>query len=146
MIKITQISTSDALYEAERELRNEVLLRPIGLPDHAWEMKDHDSYHLVATREDVVVGCALLWPSPDRTHTAQLLQMAVSAQERGTGVGRDLVDAVKKQALSVGVKLIWCHARSNVVEFYRKLGFRAVGEAFTEVGIAHRRMEFLCSA
>ena len=40
MLEIKQITILDPLYQLERELRNKILLRPIGLPDNAWEMKD----------------------------------------------------------------------------------------------------------
>jgi hypothetical protein len=45
-----------------RELRNKILLRPIGIPDHAWEMHDKKSWHFVAVENDVVIGCVVLVP------------------------------------------------------------------------------------
>ena len=52
------------LYEAERDLRNRILLHPLGLPDGAWEMKDSSSFHIVALEganpDQRVVGCVLL--------------------------------------------------------------------------------------
>ena len=48
MVRIKQINTLDPLYQEERTLRNIVLLRPIGVPDHAWEMNDTSSWHFVA--------------------------------------------------------------------------------------------------
>jgi hypothetical protein len=43
-------------------LRNKILLRPIGIPDHAWEMHDKKSWHFVAVENDVVIGCVVLVP------------------------------------------------------------------------------------
>ena len=40
MLHIKMISIADPLYQKERELRNKILLRPYGLADYAWEMKD----------------------------------------------------------------------------------------------------------
>jgi hypothetical protein len=40
MMTIQNIETSNPLYQLETDLRNRILLRPIGVPDHAWEMHD----------------------------------------------------------------------------------------------------------
>jgi hypothetical protein len=46
MMTIQQIETDNPLYQLETDLRNRILLRPIGVPDHAWEMHDHKAWHL----------------------------------------------------------------------------------------------------
>jgi hypothetical protein len=45
MMTIQQIETDNPLYQLETDLRNRILLRPIGVPDHAWEMHDHKAWH-----------------------------------------------------------------------------------------------------
>ncbi|WP_268223748.1 GNAT family N-acetyltransferase [Sinomicrobium oceani] len=59
MTEIKNITTDEPQYQAMRELRNRVLLRPLGIPDHSWEMHDHRSWHFVALEGDEVVGCAV---------------------------------------------------------------------------------------
>jgi len=62
MISIQLINTTNSLYLLEQDLRNRILLRPIGVPDHAWEMHDKKAWHFVAVENDVVIGCVVLNP------------------------------------------------------------------------------------
>ena len=48
MPDIRRIDMENPLYQKERELRNKVLLRPIGISDFGWEMNDSVSWHFVA--------------------------------------------------------------------------------------------------
>ena len=48
MISILRINIQDTLYQQERELRNKVLMQPIGMPDYGWEQFDSKSWHFVA--------------------------------------------------------------------------------------------------
>lgn len=138
MITTQQISTQDPRYQQERELRNEVLLRPIGVPDHAWEMHDEKSWHFIALDKDEVIGCVVLVPLS--TNTAQLIQMAVKSSYQGQGVGKQLIDILMEFSTGEGITIIECHARKNSIQFYTKLGFEVYGETFEEVGIPHRYM------
>ena len=141
MIRIETISTDSPHYDSERDLRNRVLLRPIGLPDHAWEQKDPESAHIVAILNDQVVGCVLLYPHPEEPQKAQLLQMATDSKLQGQGIGQRLVEALKEHAKAMGVATVFCHARCEVQGFYQKLGFQATGGTFEEVGLKHQLME-----
>lgn len=73
MITIKNITTNDPLYAAMRELRNKILLRPLGVPDNSWEMYDEESWHFVAIENNKVIGCAVLVPSERNPSTAQLM-------------------------------------------------------------------------
>jgi len=59
MLEIKQITILDPLYQLERELRNKILLRPIGLPDNDWEMNDDKAWHFVATENENLLGCVI---------------------------------------------------------------------------------------
>ncbi len=136
---IINIEQSDPRYQQERDLRNRVLLRPIGIPDFGWEARDEESVHFVALEEQQVIGCVLLWPGPDGT--GQLLQMAVEASCQGRGVGREMVEVLLTRAGEMGLTKVWCHARAEVIPFYANSGFKEVGPRFQEVNIEHQRME-----
>ena len=56
LIIIKRISVDDPWYQSERELRNKILLRPIGIPDYGWEMHDEESWHFVALDNERVIG------------------------------------------------------------------------------------------
>jgi predicted GNAT family N-acyltransferase len=44
------------------------------------------------------------------------------------------------QATELGFTEVYLHAQAAAVDFYERLGFRAEGPEFDEVGIPHRRM------
>lgn len=141
MTTVRQIEMSDPLYQQERELRNKILLRPVGTPDFGWEHNDPHSAHFVAVKDcGQVVGCALLYQNPETPHTARLMQMAVDDTCQGQGIGRLLIGALLAYARQIELPEVTCHARGNVVGFYEGLGFEAYGEPFVEVGITHRYM------
>lgn len=140
MIAIQLIDTKHPFYSLEQELRNIVLLRPIGIPDHAWEMHDEKSWHFVAVENEAVIGCVVLVPlNPEQTKT-QLMQMAVETNQQGKGVGKLLVKDLLAFSKSKGIKEVVCHARDNAVPFYLNLGFEIYDDPFVEVGIQHYHM------
>lgn len=140
MIVTKQITTLDPLYEQERKLRNMILLRPIGLPDHAWEMHDATSWHFVAIENEELIGCVVLRPIESKIKTAQLMQMAIATGCQGRGIGKLLVQELLKFAKQEEIKEVICHSRKTVNAFYQKIGFEIYGEEFEEVGIAHNHM------
>jgi predicted GNAT family N-acyltransferase len=140
MMTIQQIETDNPLYQLETDLRNRILLRPIGVPDHAWEMHDHKAWHFVAIEENTVIGCVVLNPlNPEKTKT-QLMQMAVETNQQRKGIGKLLAKELLSFCKSNGIKEIICHARNNAVSFYLNLGFEIYGAPFVEVGIQHYHM------
>lgn len=124
----------------EQELRNKILLRPIGIPDHAWEMHDQKSWHFVAVEDGKVIGCVVLVPLDDAKTKNQLMQMAVETGQQGKGIGKQLVKELLAFSQSMGIREIVCHARDNAVPFYKSLGFEVFGAPFEEVGILHCHM------
>ncbi|MEL4403078.1 GNAT family N-acetyltransferase, partial [Shewanella algae] len=61
--------------------------------------------------------------------------------QQGKGLGRQLALHAESYARQNGYKLIHCHARDAAKDFYLKLGYKIVGDEFTEVGIKHYYME-----
>lgn len=139
-VSIKRITLEDPLYQQERNLRNRILLRPIGIPDFGWEHNDNNSWHFVATKDDQVIGCVVLVRLDEGATKTQLIQMAVEQEFQGHGVGRMLVEQLIAFALKNKVQEIEIHARDEVTAFYEQLGFEIVGEPFYEVGIKHRHM------
>ncbi len=149
-ITIKRITLDNPLYQAERELRNQILLRPIGIPDYGWEMYDRKSWHFVAlnrdcavrtSRADRLMGCVVLVPLDEINQKAQLIQMAVDESMQGRGIGTLLVQELLKFAKARGLTEVACHARQEAVAFYRKFQFEVYDEPFEEVGLMHRHMK-----
>lgn len=133
------IKTSDPEYALERELRNEVLRKPLGFPPGAEVFPFEDeSYHLIAIDEGKVVGCLLFRPEG---RTGRLYQMAVDEKYRGRGVGKNLVEIIENKLTSEGFVEIYLHARKTSESFYAQLDYKISGEEFVEIGIPHIRMK-----
>lgn len=143
MITIHSINTDNTLYIQEQELRNKILLRPIGISDHAWEMHDKKAWHFVALDKDLLIGCVVLVPLNLEKDKAQLMQMAVETKQQGKGIGKLLVHELIAFAKAKKIKEIVCHARDNAVAFYLGLGFEIYDDPFIEVGIQHYHMKII---
>lgn len=132
------IGIDNPLYQSERNLRLQVLRKPLGLHELEVKPAEATSSHLLL-QDDAgqVQGCVLL--SADRPQ-ARLYQMAVSPPLQGQGYGRMLMQECERYAQTQQVGEIILHARAYAIPFYEKLGFQAEGPVFQEVGIDHRLM------
>lgn len=65
------------LYQQMRELRNKVLLRPLGLPDNSWEMHDKISSHYVVVQGIEIIACPVLVPIKENSTSIQIIQMPI---------------------------------------------------------------------
>ena len=99
---------------------------------------DADAVHFVAYADGEAVGAARLRRVGERTGKVE--RVAVCADRRGEGWGRRLMAAVEAAAADRGLTELTMHAQSDVVEFYRRLGYETEGEEFEEAGILHHTM------
>lgn len=127
------------LHQAERTLRHEVLRRPLGFaPGSELFAFERDCLHLVALVAGRLVGCVLF--HPESPSTGRLLQMAVAPDRQRKGIGEGLVRTMEAELAARGFHSIHLHAREKAVPFYRRLGYRAFGEPYLELGIRHVNM------
>ena len=68
-------------------------------------------------------------------------RVAVLAPARRGGVGTALMSRLHALAVESGLRGVWCNAQVSAEAFYRRIGYRTVGERFYEAGIEHVRME-----
>ncbi|GAB4091904.1 GNAT family N-acetyltransferase [Flaviaesturariibacter terrae] len=136
-IRLIQTGTED--YERMKQLRLEVLLRPIGVPE-TYINPEREQHELLvgAFSNGLLVGCCVLTPHDDGR--LQLRQMAVDTVLQGSGVGAKIVAFAEEEARTRGFRELFMHARDAVLGFYTKCGYRIRGEQFFEVGIPHHIM------
>ncbi len=126
-------------YQKMVELRNDILLAPIGLAYYAEVLKnDADSIHCVAFDGDRAVACCVLTKLEDGL--VQLRQMAVAADKQSQGLGADLIAFAEYVAKEHGFDEIMLHARRVAENFYLQNDYYFVGEEFLEVEIPHLEM------
>ncbi len=121
-------------------IRTEVFVEEQRIPaDMEWDAADAECVHAVAYNR---LGLALA--------TGRLLQhvpgvakigrMAVSQAVRGSGVGREVLEALMKAARARGDHEVLLHAQSSAAPFYARAGFTPRGAEFEEAGIPHIEM------
>jgi len=61
--------------------------------------------------------------------------MATEPAWRGRGLGRSVLELLLERAAAAGGGTVWCNARVPALGFYRRAGFRSIGEVFEAPGI-----------
>lgn len=127
-------------YKQMVELRRQILRKPLGLDFTREELdKEKDHILIAAYEDDQMLGCCMLIQVEPKK--VQLRQMAVKAGLQGKGIGRALMQFAENIARDRGNKVLIMHARKSAAGFYEKLGYKIVGDEFTEVTIPHYNME-----
>ncbi len=137
---IKQIDHNTPEYQQMVKLRLEILRKPLNLSFENSELdKEKNDILIAALDEDVMLGCCLLTPAGERV--VRLRQMAVQNNLQGKGVGASMMNYAENIARDKGYKKLMMHARKTAVGFYEKLGYKIVGNEFTEVNLPHFIME-----
>ncbi|MED4018295.1 GNAT family N-acetyltransferase [Sutcliffiella cohnii] len=72
---------------------------------------------------------------------AQFRKFATLLEEQGKGYGTALLKYVLKEAEAHGVKRLWCNARQNKADFYKKFGLDESSFTFIKGGKSYVIME-----
>ena len=123
-----------------RRIRTEVFLQEQRIPaEMEWDDADAVALHAVAYNRlgQAVATGRLLQQGPG---VARIGRMAVQRALRGSGVGRQVLQALVAAATARGDRQAMLHAQRSAEDFYLGLGFQPRGDAFEEAGIAHIEM------
>ena len=125
---------------AAQGIRTEVFVGEQKIPPELeWDDADHDAVHAVAFNRfglPLATG-RLLQHAPK---VGRIGRMAVSQGVRGSGVGRDVLNALMTSATLRGDSQVILHAQTSAQAFYSRAGFVAHGPLFDEAGIEHIEM------
>jgi len=126
--------------ESIRHVRRSVFIEEQRIPEHEeWDDLDAQVTHVLAyaragSAKRDVVGTGRLEP------TGKIGRVAVLPQYRGTGAGVAIMQRLVQLAFERGFTEVYLNAQTYACGFYERLGFRAEGPEFDEVGIPHQRM------
>jgi len=128
------------LRDPARKIRTEVFIDEQRVPlEMEWDEADDVCMHAVVfNRLGQALATGRLLPSDNGT--AKIGRVAVNRVLRGSGVGKQVMDALIDAARRRGDKRIVLHAQRTAESFYRGLGFAVHGEEFEEAGIPHIEM------
>jgi ElaA protein len=123
-----------------RALRRVVFIEEQGVSE-ADEVDDLDlvSFHLLAVKDGVAVGSARIVPMNE---TAKIGRVCVVQDQRGTGLGAELIRAAVHEAKERGFARAKLGSQVHAIGFYEKLGFTVYGPIYDDAGIDHRDMVF----
>ncbi|MEK5440954.1 GNAT family N-acetyltransferase [Fredinandcohnia sp. FSL W7-1320] len=76
-----------------------------------------------------------------KNEEAQFRKFATLQKEQGKGYGSTLLDYVLKEAKNHELKRIWCNARKNKMDFYKKFGLQETNVSFVKGGKSYVIME-----
>ena len=132
---------SPAEWDAYFDLRWRLLRHPWGQP-HGSERDslDQSAFHLLVLADnDKALACGRLHLNSPAE--AQVRYMAVGENVQGRGYGSAILAALEAEAARLQVSQIVLNARDNAMEFYRRHGYVAIGEAETLFGaVQHVKM------
>ncbi len=99
--------------------------------------RDDDAIHLIAFDCGAPVGTARLLIKGD---TGRIGRVAVLADKRGRGLGKDIMRWALDELRRQGVAQANLGSQAHAVGFYEDLGFEATGPEYFDAGIPHREM------
>lgn len=139
---VTEVRTGDwaALGDSARAVREAVFVQEQGIArEDEWDEADHTAVHALVTNRlgmPVATGRLLVEGAPG-SGTARIGRMAVDRTLRGSGVGRQVVQALEQAARLRGDTRVVLGAQRSAEGFYGRLGYTPYGEPYEEVGIPH---------
>ena len=139
---VTEVRTGDwaTLGEGARAVREAVFVQEQGIArEDEWDEADHTAVHALVTNRlgmPVATGRLLVEGAPG-SGTARIGRMAVDRTLRGSGVGRQVVQALEQAARLRGDTRVVLGAQRSAEGFYARLGYAPYGEPYEEVGIPH---------
>ena len=135
-----RVGSWEALALHARAIRTEVFIDEQKIPvEMEWDEADADAVHAVAlNRFGVPLATGRLLPHAPGV--ARIGRMAAIQPVRGSGVGRQVLDALMQAAKARGDREVLLHAQTSAQGFYARAGFVPAGPVFDEAGIAHIEM------
>ncbi len=136
MVDLT-IGPWQAVQTGVEALRHEVFVDEQGIASElVFDAADPQAVHAsITNRLGQTIACGRLLSGPDGE--ARIGRMAVHRVMRGSGLGRDVLDALMNVARQRGDTSVLLHAQCSAQGFYQRLGFVSRGERYTEAGIDH---------
>ena len=134
LIKPWQEAQIDAYF-----VRKSVFIQEQGVPE-AIELDEFDAQaqHALAYRESQCVGTGRLVTLNSKE--GRIGRMAVLKNNRGQGIGRQLLQTLILLGKDQDLTTLVLHAQLDAISFYEQFGFVAIGKIYDEAGIAHRDM------
>lgn len=92
---------------------------------------DHEGYHYGAFEQaELIAVISLFVYSEDGKLVARFRKFAAHPAWQRQGVGSQLMQHILKEARRVGATRLWCDARLDAADFYRRFGMQPISDVF----------------
>ena len=139
MSRILKFKSDDKkLHKLAMEIRMEVFVNEQKVPADMELEWENECIHFLFIYRKKAIGTARY----RRTDQGiKFERFAFLKDYRGKGYGRDIIRYMLTDVYHFS-QMVYLHAQSDVVDFYKKMGFIIVGKKFMEAGIEHYPMEY----
>lgn len=127
-------------YEKSIDLRNEVFRKPWNLNIRDEDLTDDKKMEMYGGYLDGEM-IATVFLAEDDKDTARVKSVAILNEYRGKGLGKYLMDFIEGLARDKGYKKVCLMGRVSAEDFYNKIGYKTLGEAYDYNTIPHVDME-----
>jgi len=145
----TRIATSDEDHAVVWAIRERVFIIEQKVPVEI-ERDEHDATatHVLVLVDDEPAGTGRLvveaagFGDVDEAHgpVAHLGRIAVLGPWRGQRLGVAIVEALEGAARAHSLRMAYLSSQDHALDFYRKLGYEAMGAGYLEADIPHHAM------
>jgi predicted GNAT family N-acyltransferase len=147
VVEVRTVTTADEMRDA-LSIRRRVFIEEQRVPEDE-EIDAHDGdpavvtdcLHVVAYVDDVPVATGRLLLDGPEAENAHIGRVAVLAERRRQGLGREVMAALQELARERGLPGITLAAQTHAIGFYETLGYVVRGAIFLDAGIEHRWMD-----
>lgn len=120
-------------------LREKVLRTPLGMSFTTEELAlENNQHHFGIFDNENLIGGLILVNQGNRI--AKMRQVCIDFEFQNKGIGQELVLFSENWAKQQSFTKMYCHARENALNFYKKLNYAIEGEMFLEVGLEHYKL------
>ena len=132
IVEITPYSKTE---DKIKKIRYEVFVRGQNVPEGIEiDGLDPDCTHVLLSVNGKPVGTGRI------QNDGHIGRVAVLEEFRGKGFGTMIIKKLEEAAKDKKLRSVYLNSQSHAELFYKRLGYRPVGETFMEAGIQHVKM------
>lgn len=137
-IFIKIISYDSPEYKTSVLLREEILLKPLGLTYSLESLeKEKEQIHMVGLKGDEIIATIVLAP---KDKECKMKRFAVKTDMQFLGIGSKMIRFFEEYARFQGFKSIYCNAKDSAIGFYIRHNYIGEGAYFYIHGVQHLLM------
>jgi predicted GNAT family N-acyltransferase len=132
---ITDTNEREKAYAIRRKVFIAEQKVPVELEMDEYDCHIDTKHVLLINDKGDAVGTARFRPYGDGI--LKIERVAVLAEQRGSGAGRMIMEAIENEAQKSGSSCMKLGAQLHAREFYERLGYQGYGEVYLDAGIQH---------